>query len=146
MTTTAPAAAELSCRVCGCTADDPCPLGRESSVSCLAVPDPQGSPRLCHWCAGKEAGAVRCDVLATGLLAGPEPKRCLMGATHTGHWRCARGHDRRINVCRMHLSDDIGIAYDCAECPHEDEVPVRLITASLLYPTSEQPKENTPCP
>jgi hypothetical protein len=127
------------CRVCGCTADDPCPLGRHNSVSCLPVPDPKGSPRLCNWCAGKEEGAVRCDVLASGLLAGPEPVRCAMGAIHAAHYRCARGHDRHINVCRMHHGDQGDIPADCAECPHADQVPVRLVSSALLYPPTAPP-------
>ncbi|EFC78996.1 hypothetical protein [Parafrankia sp. EUN1f] len=135
---TAPAPASPSCRVCGCTADDPCPTGRQSDVSCLPVPDPQGSPRLCHWCSGREDGATRCDVLATGLLAGPEPVQCAMGATHAAHFRCTHDHDRRINVCRMHENGAHGIPSGCAACPHEDEVPVQLVSSSPLHPTTTE--------
>lgn len=135
---TAPTATKpAACRVCGCTEAEPCPMGRESGVSCLPVPDPKGSPRLCHWCAGQEAGAVRCEVRMVGLfVAGPEPEQCGAGATHTAHWRCARGHDRRLNVCRMHSrpAPDSSISDECAECPDADRVPVHLRASALLYP------------
>lgn len=122
------------CRVCGCTEDDPCPTGHISAYSCLPVPDPQGSPRLCHF-HGDEA-AQRCDVVSIGLLTLGKPERCAMAATHRAQYRCERGHLRDLRICRLHATPDDGIPSDCAACDGEGqrEVPVRLVESTLLYP------------